>query len=585
MILYSSLILLGIVADAWLLTLVALRIRRFWTKATFAALALSFIIMGGSYVGTAEGFLPASWEGVTLGALVLAHPLTAILVLSLIHGEVLPRRRPLIFLLLVPVPFLAALAPVGGWSLNVVYAANPLGGFLVLSMAIALAETIYARITSPLMAAESFWLSAGLVALLVAGPIYGYELQALSFPDSAGSNVATPIALGAFALVAFHGNPFPAAYPVARRRWRGEGALGDGLTFVFDETRPKYAGVIARSEAGRGRPVLILSRTSSAGTRTGGRPLEAALEPTRYAALRTLGTASEFVTRAPGSLVAIPELADLSAIAGWARTRDMLLRMRVLCRLAGSSLLLTTSRLTEAEREDLRGLKMPWWPLPDPADEIEAILARSFGTGAGRLLESFERAQHLARGQLTTAHVEALTAFLEQAVGELAVGAGDAKAVQGLRDQVSLASQALRAYAARNPADLSRGDWPSKESGPADREFLVRAADYWKGKEMEELFTTAQALSSRESLYDRAKAVFTEHLGDAGESLLRTELTKLGRTPADLGPGDLSRLADRAAVDLAVMADVVDVPQERDRIAAAVESIRRRLATLGGDDL
>ena len=113
----------------------------------------------------------------------------------------------------------------------------------------------------------------------------------------------------------------------------------------------------------------------------------------------------------------------------------------------------------------------------------------------------------------------------------------------------------------------------------------MRAADYWKGKEMEELFTTAQALSSRESLYDRAKAVFTEHLGDAGESLLRTELTKLGRTPADLGPADLSRLADRAAVDLAVMADVVDVPQERDRIAAAVESIRRRLATLGGDDL
>ncbi len=101
---------------------------------------------------------------------------------------------------------------------------------------------------------------------------------------------------------------------------------------------------------------------------------------------------------------------------------------------------------------------------------------------------------------------------------------------------------------------------------------------------MEELFAAASQLGERESLFEQARAAFVEQLGDAGEGMLRSELAKLGRTPQDLRPEDVTRLADRAAVDLAALADVVDVPQEKLRIRSQVESLRRRLAAIAGDD-
>lgn len=312
--------------------------------------------------------------------------------------------------------------------------------------------------------------------------------------------------------------------------------------------------------------------------------MEAGIVPTRHAALRALGTAAEFLTREPGGLIVLPDLADLVALAGRARTEDLLSRMRQLVRDADGTLLACTSRLTEAERAEFRSLRTSWWTLPDPAVEIQALLARSFGPGAGRLLDGFLQAHGLARSDVTTAHVEALAHFLHRAVGDLARGTGDARAVEGLRDQVAAAASALRTFAARTPADLSAGNWPSAEGAHREEEILVKASDYWRGKEMEELFAAASAIAERGSVYERTRAVFVDLLGDAGEAVLRTELAKLGKEPGDLTPRDLARLADRAAVDLGVMADVTDLPQEKDRIRNQVESIRRRLAALTGDE-
>src|SRR5205823_122607 len=83
------------------------------------------------------------------------------------------------------------------------------------------------------------------------------------------------------------------------------------------------------------------------------------------------------------------------------------------------TLILCPSRLTEAERKALKGVDMPWWAMPDPATEIVAILVQSFGTGAGRLFESFCRAHGLRREDVTTDHVTALQDFLSRALSEL----------------------------------------------------------------------------------------------------------------------------------------------------------------------
>jgi len=578
---YSLAVLAGIVADAWLLALVSLRGRRRWLQATFATLALTLIVNGAAFVGTSEGFLGTAWESAVLWTLVLSYPLTAILVLSLIHGETLPRRRPAVFVLLALVPVVVLLTPSADWAVAHAYEPNLLGAFLILCLGVALAEPVYERMTSALFAADGFWLVAGVVALIIGGPIYALEFQDLGLLQSAGSNVAAPIALALFAVVLFRGEPFAGGEVRRSPRWSGPGVPEAGTAVVFDEVRPKGALDLAARAAAAGEPVLVLAREDVA--LPDPTIHHAVLVPTRHAAARALGTVAEFYARAPGGLAVLPDLADLSAMSGAPRALEAVLRLRGVARGTGGRLVVSASRLTPREREALRGHGLAWWVLPDPADELEAVLAASFGPGARRLLDAFCHAEGIRRADLALGHVDPFLRFLDRAVSELGASAADAAARPGLRSETDKAAAALRAYAARDAADLSMGGWPSKGATDADRGLLVTAADYWRGKEMEELFSAASDLGGRESLFERARAVFVEQLGDAGEGVLRSELAKIGRKPEDLGPEDVARLADRAAVDLTAMADVVDVPQEKVRIQGQVESIRRGLVAIAGD--
>ena len=582
MIAYSLAVLVGIAADAWLLGLVVVRGRRRWLQATFAAFALTVIVNGAAFVGTTEGLLPAQWESAVLWTLVLSYPLAAILVLSLIHGETLPRQRPAVFLLLALAPVVALLTPSADWAEAPAFEPNLLGAFLIVCLGVALAEPVYERMTSALFAEDAFWLVAAVVALIIGGPIYALEFQDLGILPSAGWNVAAPVALALFAVVLFHSDPFPARGSRRTAAWTATPIVAPGSAIVFDETRPKYALELAARAATQGQPVMVLARH---GPPAAGTSLESReLTPTRHAASRTLGTVSEFFARSSGGLAVLPAAADIAALSGWNRAREALLRLRGVARRTGGQFIVSASCLTPREKEDLFAGGLDRWVLPDPADELEAVLASSFGAGAGRLLEAFGRAEGIRRTDFTLGHIDPFLRFLDRAVSELGASAADATARSGLREQVDAADAALRAYALREPSDLSKGDWPSRRAAGADRDFLITAADYWKGKEMEELFSAAGELGGRESLFERTRALLVEQLGDAGDGVLRSELAKLGRTPEDLRPEDVTRLADRTAVDLTAMADVVDVPQERSRIQGQVESIRRRLATLAGDE-
>lgn len=569
-------------ADAWLLALVAVRGRRPWLQATFAALALTFLVNGAAFVGTAQGLLDPSWEAAVLWTLVLEYPLTAILVLSLIHGDTVPRQRPAVFLLLALAPVVAFLTPSADLAVANAYAPSLLGAFLIVCLGVALSEAVYRRMTSALFATDAFWLACAVAALIVGGPIYALEFQDLGLLQSAGSNVAAPVALALFAAVLLHGDPLPGGTPRRAGRWTGPSTMAPGSTTVFDEIRPKYALDAALRAADSGEPVLLISRRNAAPSDPA--ILTAALVPTHRAAARMLATAAEFTARARGGLVVIPDLADVAALSGWPRTLEAVLRVRGVARATGGRVVVSASCLTPSEKENLRAQGLPWWTLPDPAQELEATLATSFGPGARQLLDAFARAEALRREDLTLAHVEPFLGFLDRAVSELGARAADAAAQPGLRSAAVAAGAALRSYAARDPAEIARGAWPSRESPEADRGFLVTAAEYWKGKEMEELFSTATTLGDRGSLFEQARAVFVEQLGAAGEGVLRSELAKLGRRPEELRPEDVRRLADRAAVDLAALGDIVDVPQERTRIQDRVESIRRRLVTIAGED-
>ena len=569
----SVIVLLGVAADGWLLAFLAIRGRRPWLQSTFAACALSFLVVGAWSAARNEGVLPAVREDLVLGLMLLTHALTAILVLGLIHGEALPRRRAMTFLLLVPVPLLAYLAPIEGWTVATAYEGTVLGGFLVLCLGIALGETIFARHASPMFATHAFWLSVGVIALIVAGPIYTYELEFLGRSPLAGANLAAPLALACFARVALQTDPFP----IAPRRPKGRtttGGIRGADAIVFDERRPKYALRTAEEEAGSDRPTLIVARDPPKVTTSG--VASASFVPDRHAALRTVTTVSEFLASAPGGFVVLEDLADLSVLSGWRAAGEVAVRLRHVARDSGSTVILCPSRLTESERKTLQGLDLPWWPMADAATEIVAILAQSFGTGAGRLFDSFCRGHGIRREDVTTDHVQALQDFLSRALTELS-GVVGGPAAHGLQVQFEAASSVLRSFAAQGAVEIARGKWPSRRSSETDVELVVTAADYWKGKEMEELFAAADVMSEREPLFEKARLVFVEQLGEAGEGLLRTQLVKIGKKPEDIDRTDLVRIADRATVDLGSLADVVDVPQEKKRIQRQIESIRQKL--------
>ncbi len=584
MIAYSLALGAGIVVEAWLLALVVLRGRRPWLQATFAALALTFIVNGAAFIGTSEGFLAPAWESVVLWTLVLADPLTAILVLSLIHGETLPRRRPVVFVLLALAPVVVLLTPSADWAVQHAYDVNLLGAFLTVCLGIALAEAAYQRMTSSLFAVDAFWLAFGVVTLVIGGPIYSLEFGDLGILESAGSNVAAPVALALFTFVLFHAEPFPGGRHARSLRGTASHLLEPGRTVVFDEARPKYAMRIATHAANEGQTVLVLARGQPAAETADPEPVVVPLSPTRHGAARMLGTAAEFFAREPGGLVVLSDLDDIVLMSGWSPTEEAILRLRGVAHDTHSSLVVSASCLSPEELQSLHSHHLEWWTLPAPAEEMEAVLAQSFGPGARDLLGSFARSRGLRREDLTADHAEPFLQFLERALSELGESAADATARHGLHAQASAAGTALRAFAARTPADLAQGDWPSKHASESDRGILVTAAEYWKGKEMQELFSAASDLGERESVFEQARHVFVEQLGDAGEGVLRSELSKLGKRPEELRRADVAHLADRAAVDLTAMADVVDVPQEKLRIQKQVESIRRRLEAIAGDE-
>src|SRR5436309_14732691 len=74
----SAAILAGVAVDAWLLAFIAIRGRRPWLQATYAACSLAYLALGAAYVGINERGLAARRSGVALRILLFSHALTAI---------------------------------------------------------------------------------------------------------------------------------------------------------------------------------------------------------------------------------------------------------------------------------------------------------------------------------------------------------------------------------------------------------------------------------------------------------------------------------------------------------------------------
>ncbi len=536
--------------------------------------------MTSAFAGIGLGGLGPEWGPVALWTFVLGHPLAALFLLLAIHGEDLLRRHPYVFLLLAPAPVLAAFAPPSGYDLANVYATPPLNWYLVLALALPLGEAVAAWLRSVARRSELFVLLAGAVVLVLTGPVYGFELQAVGLDGLAGSNPGTPVAAALFALALTFANPLPVRAVL-------KGAARDphfpqGRVLVADEARPKGTSHFVALAIAEGRPALevVRARSGTPPPATGARGV-AALAPSRWPASVVLSTASEFLARHPGGLVYLRDLAYVASLEGLPAAKDVLLALRRTVHGTDATVVASLALLTPAERREIIALPgVAPVRLPDPAAEFEAVLATSLGGGGAQLLKSFAARARRRAEDLTYEDLPAIQGFLGTALRELARAPGDEPVIRGWRKTLDRVNLDLDRFARRSLRETAAAPWPSEARGRTSGEFVVRASEYWKGREIDEVLQVVAQHAERERFGERVRTAFVQVLGRTGDHLFESEIRKLGKTAADLAPGDVARLAEAAETAIASLGSALDVPAGRADLEERGKKLRSLLSVI-----
>ena len=148
--------------------------------------------------------------------------------------------------------------------------------------------------------------------------------------------------------------------------------------------------------------------------------------------------------------------------------------------------------------------------------------------------------------------------------------------ITGWRKTLDHVNLDLDRFARRSLPETAAGPWPSAVRATAGEDLLVRASDYWKGRELEEMLRVVTQPSVGERFAERVRAAFVQALGRTGEHIFESELRRIGKGPKDLSPDDMPRLAEGAAAAIASLGSAVDLPQGR----ADLEERGRRLRTM-----
>ena len=580
MIEYAILLVAGVVADAWLAAYAGLRLRRSLARLALVALLLDFVVMTGAFAGIQLGGLGDEWAPVALWAFVLSHPLAALFILLGVHGEDLLRRYPYVFLLMVPAPILAVLAPPSGYDLANVYATPPLNWYLVLCLALPLGETVAAWLRSVARKSELFVLLAGAVVLVLTGPVYGFELQAVGLDALAGSNPGTPVAAALFALALTFANPM--ALPRIPKGTSKDPHFSPGKVILADEARPKGTSHFVGLAVSEGRPTLEITRRTAGAppSATGPRGI-AALGPGRWPASVVLATVSEFLARHPGGLVYLRDLAYLATLEGLPAAKDVVLALKRTVHGTPGTVVGSLSFFFAPERRELIALPgITAIRLPDPAVEFEAVLATSLGGGGGQLLKSFASRTRRRVEDLTYEDLPEIQGFLATALRELARAPGDEPVVKGWRKTLDRVNLDLDKFARKSLQETAAAPWPSEARGRVSEEFVVRASEYWKGREIDEVLQVVTQHAERERFGERVRTAFVQAFGRAGEHIFESELKRLGKTAGDLAPGDVARLAAASDVAIESLGSALDLPAGKADLAERGRKLRSLLAVI-----
>ncbi|HEV8594775.1 MAG TPA: hypothetical protein VGR51_04510, partial [Thermoplasmata archaeon] len=397
MTLYSIVLGITIAANLWILGFAVVKLRRILPLVAFAAFLGTFSASHVLTIVRLEAGAPTPLDGLAFAFLVLGHASLALFAISFLYAESLRRRLLTVAAVVLPGIAIAAVGAYAGRLVSQVFqpatdvVSVSVNGYLVACIAIALAESLAVWRRAPGRSREVFPLVAGSAALIVAGPIYGFELVVLRFSDFAGTNLAVPIAGALFAVAMGHTNPlaFRGRTPEGARRipWTIPGGA-----YLVDEARPKYAQGLFLA-ASHGSPSLaILSEPESRAPDLS--DVETVrLPPGSRAPAVLAATAAEFLHRHPTGAVLANDLSYAVANGGLAATVHAI-RRTLAGRPTTGRLVLSLAGLTDAERDAFEVPGAVRVRAPDVEEEIGAILSKHLGASQ----DSLRRAA-LARGK------------------------------------------------------------------------------------------------------------------------------------------------------------------------------------------
>ncbi|TLZ51515.1 MAG: hypothetical protein E6K18_04715 [Methanobacteriota archaeon] len=577
---YSLVLAASVAALVALFAYVATRLRR-----RLAALLLSgFLgasgVAGAVGLGYEEHVLNPAWGAVGFAAVSLGYASVVLFVVLFVHEGRGRQRTVFSVAVLVPGLVLAAVGGLFSWSpADTFQPSTDLGhvavnAYLVLCLGVALAESFIAWRRFPARQPETFPLILGIVSLVIAGPIYGFELVVLGITSYTGANLAAPLAGALFIAAMSVGNPlrFRGRVPEGARRvpW----AVAPGA-YLIDEPRPKYAEALFLAGAHETPALAIVSDSESSVPDLAGVEM-VRLPPGRKCAATMAATSSEFLARNPNGSVLVDDFSYVVANSGLDAAGGALSRAASGVPAEGT-LVVSLSKLTNGEREALLRVRAIRLAPPPVESRLTTILQAHVGASTDPLARAA-----LARGKriedLTIPDLPHVRDYMLASLADMRSPADDAAQSGWRRVSEGLAADLETLWrtpptetdlASSPPATLPEGDVP-----------LIRAAEVLGASAIPQPAPEVPAASV--ALGAAIRDAFLGSLGPAGEAVYRRVLGRLRKDAAALGPDDLpkvSKLADEAVADLFSAIDVEaakkDLNERTRRLHAQLNGLAR----------
>ncbi len=571
---YEAVLSLVVAANVALLGLVALRAnRRVPRTALIAALAF-FATTHAMAVGRTTGAIGPSGDALAFASLLIAHASVAIFVVLFLHGEPLRRRTPFLVAIGLAGFGLAGLGIAQGWHTQDVFqpVTDPgrlaVNAYLVACLAVALAESLAAWRRSVVLRRESFLLMAGTIALIVAGPIYGFELVAINLTEFLGTNLASPLAGALFAGALLRMNPL---------RFRGRGLEGAPAVpwkippgvYLVEEARPKFARAMLL--AARHAPALaVVSEANPTPELAGVEKVR--LPPGERCAAVLASTASEFLFRYPTGSVLVDDLSYVVAHSGLDAAREAVARVAEGLPARGR-LVVSMANLTEDERESVARIRATRVQAPGLEAEVAAVLEAHLGASAGQLQRA-ATAQGKRAEDLGVTDLPWLRDYFVSSLRMLQTPADEAVHAGWGRVAEALAADLDRLWrtAPTEPRPRPAAAKPVMPEKPLEEIVIVHATDV---PDLTPPKTDRRPPPA--PLGAALREAFLGSLGPAGDSVFRRVLTGLRKEPEAVRWEDLPKVARLAEEAVADLGSAIDVDEARRDFFERARRLRLKL--------